>query len=66
MQDHSSRLSKMKPTVVKMISLKNGQQGTGFIVNKKGLVITADHIVSNASNTNVRLYDESERNCYTS
>ena len=54
----------MKPAVVKILDSKNGQQGTGFIVSKKGLVVTADHNVSNASNTKVRLYDESERNCH--
>ena len=64
MQDHSGRLSKVKPAVVKTLNSKNGHQRTGFIVSKKGLVVTADHNVSNASNTKVRLYDESERNCH--
>lgn len=43
----------MKPAVVKILDSQNGQQGTGFIVSKKGLVVTADHNVSNASNTKV-------------
>jgi hypothetical protein len=51
MQDHSGRLSKGKPAVVKILNSKNGHQRTGFIVSKKGLVVPADHNVSNASNT---------------
>gem|GEM_PF-6616758 len=35
MQDHSGRLSKVKPAVVKTLNSKNGNQGTGFIVSKK-------------------------------
>ncbi len=38
MQDHSGRLSKVKPAVVKILNSKNGQQGTGFIVSKNALL----------------------------
>ena len=55
MQDHSGRLSKGKLAVVKILNSKNGHQRTGFIVSKKGLVVTADHNVSNASNTKAPL-----------
>jgi S1-C subfamily serine protease len=63
MQDYSGRLPGVKPAVVKIINLKNGQHGTGFVVDKRGIIITAKHIISNASNTKVYFYDGSETNC---
>jgi S1-C subfamily serine protease len=40
------------------------EEGSGFIVDKKGIVITANHVVvSNASHTKVQFYDRSEKNC---
>jgi S1-C subfamily serine protease len=62
MIDYSNKVEKVKPSVVKIIS--NRAAGSGFIVHKKGIVITANHVVvSDASHTKVRFYDESEKNC---
>jgi S1-C subfamily serine protease len=62
MTDYSDNVEKIKPSVVKVISNRNA--GSGFIVHKKGIVITANHVVvSDASRTKVKFFDGCERNC---
>lgn len=64
MVDYSSKVKKIKPSVVKVISTRLNEEGSGFIVDKKGIIITASNVVvSDASNTKVRFYDGSEKNC---
>jgi S1-C subfamily serine protease len=61
--DYSSKVIKIKPSVVKVISADS--EGSGFIVDRKGIVITANHVVvsNDASHTKVCFHDGSERNC---
>ena len=62
MTDYSNNVEKIKPSVVKVIS--NLTAGRGFIVHKKGIVITANHVVvSDAPHTKVKLFDGCEKHC---
>ena len=61
MTDYSNKVEKVRPSVVKVIS--NSGEGSGFIVDKRGIVITASHVISNASHTTVQFYNRSEKNC---
>ncbi len=43
-----SVVKKVRPATVSLISSKNGASGSGVIVNKSGLILTAGHVVSGA------------------
>jgi S1-C subfamily serine protease len=52
--DYSKRVRKVKPAVVKVLDSNSSQEGSGFLIDKRGIIITAKHVISAASSTRVR------------
>ena len=61
--DYSKSVRRVKPAVVKVLDSNNSQEGSGFLIDKRGMIITAKHVISDASSTRVRFYDGVEKRC---
>lgn len=56
----SSVAQKVQPATVSLFSAKNGASGSGVIVNRDGLILTAAHVVRGAEEMNVIFPDGTE------
>jgi S1-C subfamily serine protease len=63
MLDYSERVRKAKPAVVKVLDTNNSREGSGFLIDKLGIIITAKHVISDAASTRVQFYDGVEKRC---